>query len=171
MDAVEAGASSALWRPPRRTGPTEPAGPVAPPADSVRSDANDAVELLDQARELRRRDPASVHPAERLIRRPTGDRARLSDVDRDLVVDELSDQIARGRDADALDSLGRLLRDELRGIADENDRALLIRLHGAVRSDVERNRCLRRVADARRREVENLHPAPPPGSGSLAGRM
>src|SRR5207244_1401764 len=81
----------------------------------------------------------------------------LSDVDRDLVVDELLEELLQRRDADALDSLGRPARDELRRVAREHDRALLPCLDRAVGRDVERERRPGRVGRAGDGEVEDLH--------------
>src|SRR6266540_673075 len=125
------------------------------------SNAHHPVELLGHAGELGRRRPAGLQPLEVLVGRPTGDRAALSDVDRDLVVEQLLEELARGRDAHALDPFGRVARHELGRVTGENDGTLLTDLDGAVRRDVEWNRRLRRVARARSREKENLHRLPP----------
>jgi len=102
-----------------------------------RSDADDPVVLLDQPRQVGRRDPAAAEPGQVLVGRPTGDRAALSDVDRDLVVEQLPEEVARGRDTDALNAVGGLSRDELGRVAREHDGALLTYLDGAVRRNVE----------------------------------
>jgi hypothetical protein len=73
------------------------------------SDAHDPVELLDHARELGWCDPPRLHPLEVFVGRPTGDRASLSDVNRNVVVEELLQEIARRRDPNALNAFGSLL--------------------------------------------------------------
>jgi len=45
---------------------------------------------------------------------------------------QLADEVTRGRDSNAFDVFRRLSRNELRRVADQDDRALLPRLHGAV---------------------------------------
>jgi hypothetical protein len=72
------------------------------------SGTDDAVELGDHPGELRWRGPTCPEPLEIFVGRPTGDRACFSDVDGNLIVDELREQRPHGRDADALESLGRL---------------------------------------------------------------
>jgi hypothetical protein len=52
-------------------------------------DTHDAVVLGDHPSEFRWREPARVQPFQVCVGRPTGDGAALSDVDRNLVVDEL----------------------------------------------------------------------------------
>ena len=52
-------------------------------------DAHDSVVLGDHPSEFRWREPARVQPLQVCVGRPTGDGAALSDVDRNLVVDEL----------------------------------------------------------------------------------
>jgi hypothetical protein len=74
-----------------------------------RSDAHDPVELLDHAGELGWCDPARLHPLEVFVGRPTGDCASLSDVNGNVVVEELLEKIARRRDTNALNAFGRLL--------------------------------------------------------------
>ena len=73
------------------------------------SDAHDPVELLDHAGKLGGCRPARLHPLEGFVGRPTGDCASLSDVDGNVVVEELPEEIARRGDPDALDAFGRLL--------------------------------------------------------------
>ena len=73
------------------------------------SDAHDPVELLDHAGKLGWCRPARLHPLEGFVGRPTGDCASLSDVDGNVVVEELPEEIARRGDPDALDAFGRLL--------------------------------------------------------------
>src|SRR5919201_3779122 len=53
------------------------------------SEGDDAVALGKAGRDLRRRDPASVHLRQVFVGRPTGDGAALSDVDGNGVVAEL----------------------------------------------------------------------------------
>ena len=72
------------------------------------SGADDAVVLGDHPGELWWRGPTRPEPLEIFVGRPTGDRAGFSDVDGNLIVDELREQRPHGRDADALESLGRL---------------------------------------------------------------
>src|SRR4051812_30523806 len=73
------------------------------------------------------------------------------------MVDELLEELLPRRDADALDLLGRLARDELRRVAGEDDRALLLCLDRAVGRDVEGNRRPGRVGRAGDGEIEDLH--------------
>ena len=74
-----------------------------------RSDAHDPVELLDHAGELGWCDPARPYPLEVFVGRPTGDCASLSDMNGNVVVEELLEKIARRRDPNALNAFGRLL--------------------------------------------------------------
>jgi hypothetical protein len=92
------------------------------------SDAHHPVELLQHAGELGRRHPVRVQPRDVFVGRPTGDRAALSDVDGNLVVEKLLEQLAQRRHADALDAFGRRPRGQLGGVAGEGDGALLARL-------------------------------------------
>jgi hypothetical protein len=68
-------------------------------------ETHDAVVPGDHPSELRGREPARVQPLEVFVCRPTGDGAALSDVDGNLVVEELLQELFRRRNADALDSL------------------------------------------------------------------
>ena len=56
-----------------------------------------------------------------LISRPTGDRATLSDEDRDLVLADLGEQLPSRRDADSLDCLPGAGAHELGGVAGEEE--------------------------------------------------
>jgi hypothetical protein len=62
--------------------------------DGSRLEGQDAVVLLEETGDVRRRDPRPAQPAQVLIGRPTGDGAALSDEDRDLVVAELCEELA-----------------------------------------------------------------------------
>ena len=66
-------------------------------------------------------------------------------------------QVPRGWDADALESLGRLAGGELRRVAGQHDGALLSCFDRPVRREVERDRRARRVQRARCGEVEDPH--------------
>jgi hypothetical protein len=63
---------------------------------------------FNHSREFRRREPAGLDPLEIVVGRPPGDGASLSDVDRHLVLAEFAEEVARGRDAHAFDTLGGL---------------------------------------------------------------
>ena len=73
------------------------------------------------------------------------------------MLEELLEELLHRRDADALDSFGRLAQDELRRIAHERDCALLPCLNRAVGRDVERNRRSGRVGRAGDGEIEDPH--------------
>jgi hypothetical protein len=105
-----------------------------------RLDTHDAVVLRDHPSEFRWREPARVQPLQVFVGRPTGDGAALSDVDGNLVVEELLQELFRRRNADALDSPCLRARDELRRVAHQRDGALLPLTDGAVGRDVERKR-------------------------------
>jgi hypothetical protein len=126
------------------------------------SDGHHPVELLGHARKLGGRDPGRTHPREIFLNRPTGDRASLSDVDGNAVIEELPKEVSHRWNADALDLFSGLTGHKLGGVADEDDRALLARLHGAVRGDVERQRGPRRVARPGGRHVQDSHRRPEP---------
>ena len=102
-----------------------------------RSDAHHAVELLRHPCNLRRCDPTRLQPLQVFVGRPTGDRAALSDVDGNFVVAKLLEQLAHRRNADTFDPFGGLARHKLRGVAREDDGALLLYLDRAVGGDVE----------------------------------
>src|SRR2546427_5344197 len=68
-----------------------------------RLDTDDAVVLGDHPCEFRWREPTRVQPLQVCVGRPTGDGAALSDVDGNLVVQELLQELFRRRNADALD--------------------------------------------------------------------
>src|SRR5207247_8027364 len=93
--------------------------------------AHGPVQLPGHSGELGWRDPARLHPRKVFVGRPTGDCAALSDVDRNLVVEELLEKIARGGDPNALNAFGRLLHNQFRCVAGQDNSTLLIRLHGA----------------------------------------
>ena len=68
-------------------------------------ETHDAVVLGDHPSEFGWREPVRVQPLEVFVGRPTGDGAALSDVDGNLVVEQLLQELFRRRNADALDSL------------------------------------------------------------------
>ena len=115
--------------------------------------------LLNHLGQLGRSQPVRVQPGQVVVSRPTGDRATLSDVDGDSVVDELCEELARWRNADAFDAVrGRAYR-ELDAVSGQRDRALLIRLDRAVRSQVQQQRRSRRISGPRCDQIEDLHNA------------
>src|SRR3989442_9617433 len=95
-------------------------------------DADDAVVLRGHSGEVGRRRPARAEPFQICVGRPTGDSAALSDVDGNLVVAELLEELARRRNPEAFDSLGRVALNELDCITRERDRALLFCFDRAV---------------------------------------
>ena len=104
---------------------------------SGRSESENAVVLLDHLSELGRRQPVRVQPAQVIVGRPTGDGAAFSDVNRNRVIDELCEQLSGGRHADTLDSIRCCVEDELGPVAGERNRAVLLRLDGPVRGEVQ----------------------------------
>ena len=82
------------------------ATPSAAGAAAPRLEADDAIVLGDQLSKLWWREPLRREPLQIRVGRPTGDGAALSDEDGDLIVHELPEELADGRDADALDALG-----------------------------------------------------------------
>jgi hypothetical protein len=96
----------------RATSSREPTGRRLPGQEAKVTgdglDADDPVVLFHHSREFRWREPARLDPLEILVGRPPGDGASLSDVDRHLVLAELSKEVAHGRNADTFDALGGL---------------------------------------------------------------
>ena len=134
--------------------------PVADPATWLqieRLDTHDAVVLRDHSSEFRWREPARAQPLQVSVGRPTGDGTALSDEDGDLVVKEFLKELSRRWDADPLEALCVLARDELRAVADKRDCALLPLIDGTVRCDVERKRRPGRVGCPSACEIEDLH--------------
>jgi hypothetical protein len=80
---------------------------------------------------------------------PTGLRAALSNVDRDLRLGALLEEGGEGRDADPLDAGRNALAEKLRRVAGEDDHDLHTGSRGAVGGDVEGNAGPGRIGGSR----------------------
>src|SRR5919199_3500623 len=101
--------------------------------------------------------PTSPDPRQTLLRRPTGDRAALSDVDGDPVLLGFAEQLAQGGHAHPFSALGVLPDHQFRRVAREDHGHILADLEGAVGRDVQRDRGQGRVVRSLSDYVEQLH--------------
>ena len=125
------------------------------------SEGDDAVVLLDKPGDIGRRRPRSTHTGQVIVGRPTGDRATLSDEDRDSMLQELRQQLPYRRDTHTFEPVRRLLGQQLSRVADKHNRRLVADLDRPVDRNVERYRSPRRVPSTRSGEVQRLHVSTP----------
>jgi hypothetical protein len=84
-------------------------------------DADKTIRLLDETGDVGWSYPLTAKARKVFVSRPTGDRASLSDVHRYLVRLRLREQVAQGRDAEALEAFASIDHQQLRGVAGQHD--------------------------------------------------
>ena len=87
----------------------------------VPSDADDAVRLFDQTSDVGWSHPLAAHRHQVIISRPTGNRAALSNVDRDFVLAGLGEQVAHRWDAESFKSLADVGLEQLCRVSGEHN--------------------------------------------------
>src|SRR5438874_13232321 len=100
------------------------------------SDADEPVGSLDEPGHIGWGDPPAGHDGQVVVGRPTGDRAALSDVDRDLMLAGLGEQVPHRRYPDPFDRFADLRLDQFGGVAGQHDTDAVPGLHRAVDGEV-----------------------------------
>jgi hypothetical protein len=109
---------------------------------------------------FRRSYPFTVNNLQGLVGRPPGNRARLSDIDRDFVIPELGEEIPNRWDPDALHFLGVVPNHDLGRIAGQDDADVVTDLDRPVRSEMKRYRRRGSVVSTSSGYVHKLHRSP-----------
>jgi len=117
------------------------------------------VGLCTQARHVRRARPPAIDDPQALLvlRRPTGDRAPLSDVYGDLMLPQLLQQLAHWGHTHPFYALGVVAYNQVRTVPRENHTYLLPDLQGAVDRYVQRDRGQGGIVNPPVDYVQELH--------------
>ena len=125
-----------------------------------KSEGQDLVRLGADLDDFRRRYPLAIDRGQGLVGCPTGNRARLSDVDGNVAGPEFPEQIPDRWDSDSLHRLGVVADDDLGGIPDKHNSDVVPDLDRAVGREVERDRRRGGIVSSSSDYVNEFHDSP-----------